>query len=306
MTEQVEVSSLDLRFQGYRLRNPYAEKQLLLSVMEHGIRDPMQGVSTKDSRILLNGFKRYRCAQKLGIGIVPYQSLAEDEALGIVELLRIANEKSLSILEQAKLIDELRETHGLCNREIAQLLEKSKAWVSVRVGIIGQMPAVVVEKIMKGDFPAYSYLYTLRQFMRLNPASKDEVATFVRSVAGKGLSTRDIETLAHGYFKGPEAMHQQITNGNIAWALSRLKHGTAQTPRCSEPEQAMLRDLEIVQKYLCRIISKSQDEQCKSPAYYAQANLLSGGILRQVEPFSQTIKDLYDRSRQAPSDLPAA
>jgi len=306
MTEQVEVSSLDLRFQGYRLRNPYAEKQLLVSVMEHGIRDPLQGVSTTGTRILLDGFKRYRCAERLGIGVVPYLSIAEDEAFGIVELLRIANAKSLSILEQAKLIDELRETHGLCNTEIAGLLEKSKAWVSMRVGIIRQMPAVVVEKIMKGDFPAYSYLYTLRQFMRLNPASADEVAAFVQSVAGKGLSTRDIEALAHGYFKGPEAMRQQITQGNIAWALNRLKHGTADTPNCSEPERVMLRDLEIVQKYLARVIAKSQDEKCKSPAYYAQANLLSGGILRQVEPFSQTIKALYDRSRQTPSDLPTA
>src|SRR3990172_4182091 len=107
MMEQVEVSNLDLRYQGYRMRNRHAEKTLLMSILEHGIRDPLEGVDTKDGRILLNGFKQYRCARKLEIGMVPYFSLSGDEALGIVELLRIANSKSLTILEQAKWIDDL-------------------------------------------------------------------------------------------------------------------------------------------------------------------------------------------------------
>ena len=89
MVEQVEVSSFDLRYQGCRMRCPGAERALLLSILEKGIRDPLQGVNTEQSRILLDGFKRYRCAKKLSIGIVPYRSLGRDEACGIIELIRI-------------------------------------------------------------------------------------------------------------------------------------------------------------------------------------------------------------------------
>jgi hypothetical protein len=78
MAEQVEMSSFDLRYEGYRMRSSGAEKALLLSILEKGIRDPLQGIDTKQSRILLDGFKRYRCANKLGIGIVPYCSLSSD------------------------------------------------------------------------------------------------------------------------------------------------------------------------------------------------------------------------------------
>ncbi|MCP4289488.1 MAG: chromosome partitioning protein ParB, partial [Gammaproteobacteria bacterium] len=117
---------------------------------------------------------------------------------------------------------------------------------------------------MNGTFPAYSWLYTMRQFMRLNATSKEEVETFVRSVAGKGLSTRDIETLAHGYFKGSQNLRQQIISGKISWALGQIKQSQSSAPDCSKLEQAMLRDLEIVQKQMCRIISKSQNGRYQS------------------------------------------
>ena len=139
----------------------------------------------------------------------------------------------------------------------------------------------------------------MRQFMRLNAISAEEVETFVRSVAGKGLSTRDIETLAHGYFKGSQNLRQQIISGKIAWALGQIKHSQSSAPDCSKLEQAMLRDLEIVQKYMCRIISKSQDDRYQSPSFYAQSNLLTGGILRHMESFSTAVKACHDQSRQA-------
>ena len=59
MIKQIEISSLDLRYEGYRLKSKIAEKILLASIIEHGIRDPLQGVDLGDGiSILLNGFKR--------------------------------------------------------------------------------------------------------------------------------------------------------------------------------------------------------------------------------------------------------
>ena len=84
MAEQVEILSFDLRYEGLRMRSSGTEEALLLSILKKGIRDPLQGVETKGVRILLDGFKRLRCAKKLGIGIVPYASMGADEVLGIM------------------------------------------------------------------------------------------------------------------------------------------------------------------------------------------------------------------------------
>ncbi|MBT8332589.1 MAG: chromosome partitioning protein ParB [Deltaproteobacteria bacterium] len=298
MVEQVEISSLDLRYQDCRMRCPGAEKALLLSILDKGIRDPLQGIDTQQCRILLDGFKRYRCANKLGIGIVPYSSLSSDEATGIIELIRMSNATSLSILEQAKLIDELKSVHHMSVSEIARLVDKSKGWVGMRVGIIGQMSPLVMSKIFGGKFPVYAYMYTLRPFIRMNGINKKEIDEFVGSVAGKKLSIRDIELLAHGYFKGSDELRSQIKSGNILWALSRIKETSANAGDCTELETQMLRELEITQKYMQRLTYKSQDKRFNSNCFFAQANLLSGGILRQLDAFGQAIRQFYDRSRQ--------
>jgi hypothetical protein len=281
------------------MRSAGAEKALLLSILDKGIRDPLQGIDTKQCRILLDGFKRYRCANKLGIGIVPYCSLGSDEAFGIIELIRISNAKSLSILEQAKLIDELKRVHNMSVSEIAQLVDKSKGWVGMRVGMIGQMSEFVMRKIFSGQFPVYAYMYSLRPFIRMNGINKKEIDEFVSSVAGKSLSIRDIELLAHGYFKGSDQLRSQIKSGKIAWPLNRLKQASAPAGDCTKLEQQMLSDLEVTQKYMQRVTYKSKDKRLKNRAFFAQANLLAGGILRQLDVFTQAIRQFHDRSRQA-------
>lgn len=133
--EDIEISGLDLRYESYRMRGESSEKVLLCSIAEYGIQEPLEGVDTKDGRLLLNGFKRYRCAKKLGIDIVPYTSMGSDPAMGIIQLIRISNTKSLSILEQAKLCDELKRVYGMRALEIAKHVGRTKSWVSMRTGI---------------------------------------------------------------------------------------------------------------------------------------------------------------------------
>ncbi len=299
MAEQVEISSFDLRYENFRMKSPGAEKALLMSIMEKGICDPLQGVDTKDGRILLDGFKRLRCARKLGIGIAPFVSIDNDEAFAIIKLIRISNEKSLSILEQARFVDELKGVHNMSTAEIAGLVERSKAWVSVRSGIVAEISDYILEQMFKGRFPVYSYMYTLRPFIRINGIQKKELDKFVKSVAGKNLSIRNIEILANGYFKGSDALREQIKNGHITWALGQLKQSLVAPKGCSQLESAMLRDLEIVSKYMQRVTAKTMHSKYEASAFFAQANLLTGGILRKSQSFLKAIRSFHDRTEQA-------
>ncbi len=302
MSQDVEITCFDLRHESCRMKHAGVEKALLTSILEHGIREPLQGVDSGDTLILLNGFKRYRCARKLGLAMVPYVSLGCDEAFGIIRLIRIANSKSLSMLEQARLIDELRTMHSMSVSEIAMLLEKSNAWVSMRVGILQEMSSFVKDKIFSGDFPVYAYMYTLRRFIRMNGVRKKDVDEFVRAVAGKHLSIRDIELLAHGYFRGTNEFREQIKNGDIRWGLNLLKQPAGHDGACTDAERRTLRDLEATQKYMHRATYMVKDGRCGSNTFYAQAHLVAGGILQCLDIFSTAIKEFHDRSGQAQSD----
>jgi hypothetical protein len=299
MIRQVEISSFDLRFADYRLRNQAGERILLASISEKGVREPLQGVDMESTPILLNGFKRYRCAKKLGIGILPYVSLSNDPGAGIIELLRMSNEKGLNILEQARLITELKEGHHMSTADIASLLEKSKAWVSVRSGITKEMSGFVMEKIFREEFPAYAYMYVLRPFIRINRVKQEEIDEFVGLSAGHRLSIRDIELLANGYFKGSAEFREQLRKGDMALGLAGLRNTTAKSHDCTAAEQSMLRDLERTQWYMRRVTVRCQEKAFTTSGFFAQANLLAGGILRQMDFFSQTVKDFHDRSGKA-------
>ena len=299
MSDDVEISSLDLRYEGYRLRDDAREARLMASITQRGIEEPLEGVDASESRFLLNGFKRYRCAKKLGIACVPYSSLGQEEATGIVNLMRVSSDKSLGILEQARFIVDLLTLHGMSVAEIAETLSRSKAWVSMRRRLLDEMSPEIQKILFSGAFPVYCYMYTLGQFRRMNSVTHAEIERFVKAVAGKRLSVRDIELLARGYFQGPTSLREAIDSGKLGWSLDQMKNVPEDLEGSNEFERVLLKDLGIVQKYMQRVMAKCHDPRLKSRAFYAQANLLIGGLLSRLDPFHQVMKEFHDRSGHA-------
>jgi hypothetical protein len=68
---------------------------------------------------------------------------------------------------------------------------------------------------------------------------------------------------------------------------------------CSEFERVLLKDLEISQKYMQRVMGKSTDGRLKSRAFCAQAHLLTAGVLSRAPAFVQSMRQLHDRCGQA-------
>src|SRR5208283_5197519 len=126
-------------YESFQLKVPALEERLLSSILQRGIEEPLEGVESNETKVLLNGFKRYRCARKLRLATVPYSSLGRDEAAAILGLLKLSNNRTLSILEQAAFIAELKNVRGLNVAEIAAELARSKSWVTMRLGLMAQM-----------------------------------------------------------------------------------------------------------------------------------------------------------------------
>ena len=262
MAQEIEISLLDLRYESCRIKHPRLEGRLLASIAERGIEQPLEGVAAGESglKVLINGFKRYRCARKLQLSAVPYLCLGGDEAVAIMNLLRASNNRALGILEQARFLDELCLVGEMSVAGMAAELSRSKAWVSMRLGLITEM----------------------------SPA-----------VSAKKLSLREIEQLAHGFFRGPESFRQEILKGNLALSLEQIREVAPDPEGCSEFERVLLGDLELVQKYMQRVMGKSQDPRIKSRGFFAQSHLLSAGILSRCPAFTKSLKHLHDRSGQA-------
>lgn len=298
MSESIELSTLNARYEGYRLRDDAGEARVLASMAERGIETPLEGVDTSEARFLLNGFKRRRCAKKLGIGTVPYVSLAEEEASGIIALMRIAPNKSLQILEQAKFVVELLTIHGMSVGDVAESLSRSKGWVCMRRNLMDEMSEATERILFRGTFPVYSYMYTLRPFMRMNSVKTCEVERFIEVVAGQRLSVRDIELLADGYFRGPESPRAAIAEGKLNWSLDQMKNVPDDLDGCSDFERVLLKEFRSLQQSMRRVVLKCQDRRLESRPFYAQANLLTAGLLSNLDTFKERMKAFHDRSGQ--------
>ena len=300
MSNEVELASLDLRYESFRLKQPALEQRLLSSILQRGIEEPLEGVEVQETKVLLNGFKRYRCARQLRLATVPFSSLGGDEATAILGLLKLSNNRTLSILEQAAFLAELKHARGLNVAAIAAELSRSKSWVTMRLGLLAEMSEAVRQQLFAGAFPVYSYMYLMRQFMRMNGVKAEQIDAFVLATSGHGLSVREIEQLAHGFFRGPDSFRQEVLKGNLALPLARMRQMPQNPDGCSEFERVLLGDLEVLAKYMQRVMGKIQEQnKLTSRAFHAQCHLLTAGILSRARAFFHTLRQLHDRNGQA-------
>src|ERR1035437_7016719 len=108
-----------------------------------------------------------------------------------------------------------------------------------------------------------------------------------------------VSVLAHGCFRGPESFRREILQGNLALPLERMRQVPQSADGCNEFERVLLGDLELTQKYMQRVMGKSQDRRLVSRAFHAQSHLLSAGILSRSRAFFHTLRQLHDRNGQA-------
>jgi hypothetical protein len=64
----------------------------------------------------------------------------------------------------------------------------------------------------------------------------------------------------------------------------------------TEREKRLMTTLEIILRYMQRFLSQS--DEGRSNHFMAQANLLSGRIIQQLDAFSRGVKLFHDRTGQ--------
>jgi len=298
--QTIEVNDLDLRFENTRRCDPAAQRRLLTSIMERDILDPLvvSRCSETGKSVLLDGFKRYRCAQKLKKNIVSVVYIGEDLTDGVLCFLRREQSVPLGILEQAGLIEDLHKRQHLSIQEIARRLERSPAWVSVRLSLLSEMSDLIRNKIMSGAFPARAYMYGLRVFTRVHKANNRQADAFVTAVSGKGLSTRELTVLSRAYFTGGTTMERMITEGDAHHVLKLIAaQGVARTDTTlSAQEQLFVNNLKTIAGVMGQVITCAPSMNSGTARCMQHINTWSGSIVQSLAVFTQTIKELHDYS----------
>jgi hypothetical protein len=115
--------------------------------------------------------------------------------------------------------------------------------------------------------------------MRMNGIDQREIGRFVQAVAGAKLSVREIELLAHGYFRGTPSLREAIEQGKWKWTLGQMQAVGETCEGLSQFERGLLRDLERLLQAMQGVITRCDSPRLQTRGFYAQANLLLASLL---------------------------
>jgi len=303
--ENIEITQIDRRYENLRIKDKKLEQNILSSIMECGLRDPICCVKTNQDYILLDGYKRLRSLTKLKISTVKISLISQDLSDGIFRLIRQSRSNNLKILEEAGFIEELKKISNFTVRDIAKLTGRSPAWVSLRQGLLSRISEYAKAEIFAGRFPIRSYLYDLKMFTRVNKTSLKEIDDFIRSVSGKGLSARTIAKLAELYFNGSDEIKLQLQKGDLEYTLKRI--GTINGIPSGEQKQfnhldeKLVCQFKLLKIYLSKTIFEL-DKSHKFESIFLVYGSLIKAIINNLGVLKIKLREHYDTKRYTNSN----
>jgi ParB/RepB/Spo0J family partition protein len=177
--QQLSLAQLDRRFTSLRLAAPEELRRLRASVQRDGIRDPVLvslGVQA-DRWVLLDGFKRVRVADELGLTHVWVRSVQLDATQAKAAILHCNQGRpGLCEIEEAWIVHSLCREQGLRQEQVGQLLGRDKSWVCRRLKLAEALDATLQDDLRLGLLSAT----TARELAQLPRGNQLRVAQAVR------------------------------------------------------------------------------------------------------------------------------
>jgi ParB/RepB/Spo0J family partition protein len=194
---ELELHQLELRYEGLRCRSAARERRLVASLADSGQQAPIVVVAAAGDRfVVIDGYKRVRALRRLGRDTVRALAwpLSESEALVVDRLMGTG--PSDSAIEQGWLLRELHGRFELSHEELARRFDRSRSWVSRRLGLVLELPEEIQQRVRCGELKAHAAMKYLLPVARAN---REDALQLAAAIAGKALSTRQVGELYQGY-----------------------------------------------------------------------------------------------------------
>ena len=173
------------------------------SMRLHGQLQPVVARVHEGGYQLIDGFKRLYASEDLMMKSLQCRLLDIDLPQAKVLLLSYNRpHQSMEAWEEAMVLQDLRKTHSLNQRSLAQMTGYSRSWVSRRLSLIDKMDEGISSDIMMGVLTSSH----ARALTKLPRGNQGEVA---RVIANYGLTSRQSDTLAEAFLKAKDEERQR-------------------------------------------------------------------------------------------------
>ncbi len=242
---ELSLDSLDLRYSSLRVRRPMAEKRLIASLGETGQQSPVVVVAASEAGryVVIDGHKRVRALSRLKADVVKAAVWEMSAVEALVAAYQVARGSGWSVVEEGWLVWELVRETGLSESEAGRRLDRSKGWVSGRLGLVESLPEAVMEGVRTGKIGAYVATRHLLPFARANAADCESLAV---KMMENGFRSREVEALCRYYGSaGREGRRRMLEDpARFLKALASTRHKDAGS--MGEDEARCLKNLDLI------------------------------------------------------------
>jgi len=178
-------------FQPRRTFTPEALAELIASVREKGILQPVLVRPTPEGYELVAGERRFRAAEAAGLSSIPavVRKLTDREALEVA-LVENVQRADLNPIELAEGYQRLHQEFSLSQEQVAERVGKDRATVSNTLRLL-RLPAPVRQALVAGRISSGH----ARALLSLPP---EQVIPVFEAVERRALSVRETERLCAG------------------------------------------------------------------------------------------------------------
>lgn len=286
--QQLDVSKIDLRFSSLRLSSPREFRRLQSSVHSEGrIRDPLLVSTAVQAQrwVLVDGFKRLRVAEELGLSHVWVQAVQLDAAHAKAAILQCNQPRQgVCELEEAWIVHSLCREHGMKQTQVAALLKRGKSWVCRRLKLAEALEEPLQQDVRLGLLSPT----TACELAQLQRCNQQQVAQAVRE---HELTTRQSERLVDRLRQtcDPQAMREVLADPLRYIALENgAERASEDDPRLSEDGNRLRRMLLSWQSFCGKITHDLRGQPAPADAHVL-AEVLQDAVhsaervLRQLE-----------------------
>jgi len=205
-----------------------AEKRLIASLGELGQQSPVVVVAGSEAGryVVIDGQKRVRALSRLKADVVKAAVWEMSAVEALVATYQVARGSGWSVVEEGWLVWELVRERGLSESETGRRLDRSKGWVSGRLGLVESLPEAVMEGVRTGKIGAYTATRYLLPFARANAADCESLAA---KMMENGFRSREVEALCRYYGSaGREGRRRMLEDpARFLKALASARHEDA-------------------------------------------------------------------------------
>lgn len=254
--EEVNLESLEMKYEKIRARRTGQERKLKISLEEAGQQSPVIVVkgARAGSYVVIDGHKRVRALKKLKADVarIMVWDIKEEDALAVNYSMNL--QSGITAVEEGWLVAELHEVWKWDLKRIGEKLLKSVSWVSRRLALAEKISEEIREAVSEGRIGAHA---VVNHLLKLPRGKFEDWKLLTENICWAGLTNREIKEICRCYAQADGQTRSRIAKDPALFLKAQAAARVGiEDPKLSESGNRCAKNIELIGRISLGLVSQ--------------------------------------------------